>query len=179
VLDIDVLIKPTNVRNLAHLISLIVQCEGPVHQSLVVERLKEMFGLHSIHKESSTTKNIEVAISLAYAAGQVRRPRRNGFLFTCAADVTGYRTPGDGVERSIDMIAPEELEFAVLHLVEEQFGAQREKIPPTVARLLGVNRLNSEGSTLISQVVDGLVERGALRVSGPQVYLGDSTIPKT
>ena len=77
------------------------------------------------------------------------------------------------------MIAPEELEFAVLHLAEEQFGVQREKIPQAVARLLGVNRLNSEGSTLISQVVDGLVERGALRVSGPQVYLGDSTIPKT
>ena len=91
VLDIDMLIKPTNVRNLAHLISLIVQCEGPVHQSLVVERLKETFGLHSIHKESSTTMNIEAAISMAYAAGQVRRPRRNGFVFTCAADVTGYR----------------------------------------------------------------------------------------
>ena len=174
-LDVDVLLKTTNVQTLANLIALIVQCEGPVHRALVVERLKEIFGLHSIHRESSTSKNIEQAINVALSAGQVRRPRRDGFLLTGAADFTGYRTPGDGVERGIEMIAPEELEFAVLCLVEEQFGAQREKIPQAVARLLGVSRLNSEGSTLISQVVDGLVERGALRASGPQVYLSQRT----
>jgi len=178
VLDIDILLKFTNARALANLIALIVQREGPVHQSLVVERLKEVFGLHSIHKESNTTKNINQAIGLAISLGKLRRPRRNGFLFTCAADFMGYRTSGEGVERGIDLIAPEELEFAVLHLVEEQFGAQREKIPQAVARLLGINRLNSEGATLISQVVDGLVERGVLRISGPQVYLGDSMITK-
>ena len=176
VLDIDILLKFTNARALANLIALIVQREGPVHQSLVVERLKEVFGLHSIHKESNTTKNIDQAIGLAISLGKLRRQRRNGFLFTCAADFMGYRTPGEGVERGIDLIAPEELEFAVLHLVEEQFGAQREKIPQAVARLLGINRLNSEGATLISQVVDDLVERGVLRISGPQVYLSDSAV---
>jgi hypothetical protein len=87
-------------------------------------------------------------------------------------DFRGYRTPGDGVERGIDMIAPVELERAVLHLVEQQFGAQREKIPQAVARLLGVSRLSNEGWTAISGVVDNLVERGALRASGLQVYLG-------
>ena len=70
------------------------------------------------------------------------------------------------------MIAPVELERAVLHLVEQQFGAQREKIPQAVARLLGVSRLSNEGWTAISGVVDNLVERGALRASGLQVYLG-------
>lgn len=37
----------------------------------------------------------------------------------------------------------------MLHLVEQQFGAQREKIPQAVARLLGVSRLSNEGWTTI------------------------------
>jgi hypothetical protein len=131
--------------------------------------------INLFHKESNTSKNIDRALGVAVSAGRLRRPRRDGFLFASGVDFTGYRTPGDQVERGIDMIAPEEIEFAILHLVEEQFGAQRERIPQTVARLLGVNRLGSEGSTLIGKVVDGLVERGALRVSGPQVYLGEHT----
>jgi hypothetical protein len=170
-----VLLKPAYVRSLASLIARIVQHEGPVHRTLVVERLKEVFGLHSIHRESTTSGNIDKAIGAALSAGQVRRPRRDGFLFTAGAGPTCYRTPGDGVERGIDMIATEELEFAVLHLVEEQFGAQREKIPQAAARLLGVNRLGSEGSTRIGETVDGLLERGALRASGPQLYLGEAT----
>lgn len=174
-LDIGVLLKPAYVRSLASLIARIVQHEGPVHRTLVVERLKEVFGLHSIHRESTTSGNIDKAIGAALSAGQVRRPRRDGFLFTAGAGPTCYRTPGDGVERGIDMIATEELEFAVLHLVEEQFGAQREKIPQAAARLLGVNRLGSEGSTRIGETVDGLLERGALRASGPQLYLGEAT----
>lgn len=171
-LDTDLLLKPANVLGLANLITLIVDREGPIHRALIIERLKETFGLHSIHRESTTAENIDRAIGVALAAGQLRRPRRDGFLFRGGADFTGYRTPGDGVERGIDMIAPEELEFAVLHLVEEQFGAQREKIPQAVARLVGVSRLNGEATTIISKVVDSLVERGTLRASGLQVYLG-------
>lgn len=171
--DIDVLLKTANVQTLAGLIASIVRLEGPIHRTLVVERLKEVFGLHSIHRESTTSQNIQQAINIASWVGWLRHSRSEGFLLTGEAEFTGYRTPGEGVERVIDLIAPEELEFVVLHLVEEQFGAQREKIPQAVARLLQVNRLSSEGSTLISQVVDGLLERGVLRGSGPQVYLGE------
>lgn len=170
--DINLLLKSTNVRILASLIVSIVDCEGPIHTDLIFERLKEVFRLHSIHRESTTWRNIEQAIALTISSGHLRRPRRGGFLLRAGAEQAGFRTPGDAVERGVDVIAPEEIEFAVLHLVEQQFGAQREKIPQAAARLLGVARLTAEGSTLVSKVVDGLVERGALRASGPQVYLG-------
>jgi len=170
-LGTDLLLKPSNAWSLANLIMRIVDHEGPVHRALVIDRLKETCGLYSIHKESTTWNNIERAIHLAVSAGKVRQPRCDGFLLPVGANFRGYRTPGDGVERGIDTIAPEEIECAVLHLVEQQFGAHREKIPQAVARLLGISRLGSEGWTAISGVVDGLVERGALRASGLQVYL--------
>jgi hypothetical protein len=168
------LLKPSNVWSLANLIMRIVDREGPIHRALVIDRLKETCGLHSIHKESTTWNNIDRAIHLAVSEGKVRQSRRDGFLLPVGVDFRGYRTPGDGVERGIDMIALEELECAVLHLVEQQFGVQREKLPQAVARLLGVSRLSSEAWTAISGVVDGLVERGALRASGLQVYLDGS-----
>ena len=95
-LGTDLLVKPSNVYSLSDLITRIVDREGPIHRALVIDRLKEICGLYSIHKESTTANNIDRAIGLAVSSGKVRQPGRAGFLSPVGTDFRGYRTPGDG-----------------------------------------------------------------------------------
>ena len=61
---------------------------------------------------------------------------------------------------------------AVFHLIEDQFGLMRDRIPRAVGALLGIKRVSSgEAAGIIDQVVDDLAERGHLRISGWNVYL--------
>lgn len=47
----------------------------------------------------------------------------------------------------------------------------RDQIPQAVSRLFGVERLRGESADIIRNVTDGLVDKGLLRTSGPQVYV--------
>ena len=85
--------------------------------------------------------------------------------------------PGDDVLRSIEEIAPEEIELAVLYLVEQSFGIARESVPAGVVRLFGVERARSEAAATIQGIVDDLIDRGRLRLSGLTLYLPWDGLP--
>jgi Protein of unknown function (DUF3320) len=167
----DVLLRPSNVARLAELIVVIVGAEGPIHEEVIIDRLKQIYEIDRISANSTTAVNITRAIGLAVGDRRLQRCQNRSFLSVTGATRTHFRLPNDGVERSIDMIAPEEIELAVLHLIEDQFGMKRDRVPHAVAHLLGIKQLRAEGATLIGQLVDGLIDRGVLRASGFQVYL--------
>jgi very-short-patch-repair endonuclease len=172
--DPNLLLRPANVSKLADLITAIVAVEGPIHQRLVVERLKEAFGFDRISHDSTSAVNITKAIDLAISDNRLQKGRNGWFLQRKGVGPTCFRLPNDGVQRDIDLIAPEEIELAVLHLVEDQFGMQRDRLPQAAARSLGIRRLGADGGAHIHGIVDGLVERGVLRASGFQVYIRPS-----
>ena len=169
--DINLLLTPANVSKLAELVTAIVDVEGPIHQRVIVERLKEVFGIDRISRDSTTAANIAKAIDLATSDKRLRQGRNGWFLLRTGVALSHFRLPNDGVEREIDLIAPEEIELAVLYLVEDQFGMRRDKLPYVVARLLGIRQLRADGATLVHGIVDDLVERGVLRANGFQVYI--------
>jgi hypothetical protein len=79
--------------------------------------------------------------------------------------------PTESIRRPIEHIAPDELSLAVLYLVEDQFGIVEESLPAAVARLLGIERLRSEGADVVRRVIEDLVIQGSLRRNGMQVHL--------
>ena len=168
----EILLKPVNVPLLAKLVAEIVEKEGPIHKRLIIERLKEIYGIDEIARESNTAANILRAIDLAVREHGLRRGRNGWFLLKGTNPPLCFRVPADGVLRPLNLIAPEEIEVAVLHLVEDQFGLMRDRIPHALGGLLGIKRVSGEAAGIIDQVVDELMERGHLRISGWNVYLG-------
>lgn len=75
------------------------------------------------------------------------------------------------MSRPLELIPREEIELAVLFLVEDQFGMIREYLPQSVARLFGIERLPAIGADHVREVVDGLIEKGLLRLTGHHVYV--------
>jgi hypothetical protein len=167
----DVLLKPANVPLLANLVTEIVSKEGPIHEGMIVERLKEIHATDAIPRNSNTAANIVRAIESTVQNNGLQRGRKGYFIFRPGEPDAVFRVPGDGVEQSLELVAPEEIESAILHVVEDQFGVIRDQIPHAVAKLFGVKRLSSESAGLVDQIVDDFVDRRLLRTGGNQVYL--------
>jgi len=118
---------------------------------------------------ANIVRNVDRAIMVAVSRNRVEK---NGhFLGRPGAPPSHFRLPSDGVQRSLTLIAPEEIALAVLHTVEDQFGYQREALPRAVAELFGFDRLPAGGAEIVGTVVDDLVERGRLTVNGPYLSL--------
>ena len=167
--DRKVLLKDSYRFPLAEDIASIVNREGPLHRELVLERLKE---LHKVERAGSNIEaNFRNALRSALRRKRVMQRSEKEFIWPVDRSLSSFRTPGDGVSRTLELIPREEIELAVLFLVEDQFGMIREYIPQSAARLLGIERLTGNGADRIRDLVDRLIEKGLLRASGHHVYV--------
>jgi len=167
--DRNLLLRNGYVRLLTEDVAAIVVTESPIHEELLMERLKELHGVG--RAGSRVQENIRVATNNAILYKHIERRGRSTFLWMAESTLATFRTPGDGVKRPLEWIAAEEIELAVLHLVEDQFGVSRDYLPQAVARIFGIERLRGEGADIIRDITDDLVQRGLLRVSGHQLHL--------
>jgi len=164
----DYLLDRQQARWLAGQIVRVVEFEGPIHRELLLDRLKEIDGIGRVGH--NVEANFTRALGLAVNSGKVERS--HGDCFRCPGTrQTGFRIPGDGVERPLPLIPREEIETAILHIVEDQFGYQRQALPRAVAEAFGLDRTPPGCVEVVGAVVDDLVDRKALAVSGPNVYL--------
>lgn len=163
----DVLMRGQYAPMLSQQIEQIVAVEAPMHVQLLTQRLRDIHGI--ARAGVNIQANIDKALDLALRRRKVEL--RGSFVYLTGQPVTAYRYPADEVTRSVALVAPEELERAILHIVEDQFGYPRDAIPHAVAEALGFERSGATSAELIASAVDGLVERGALRASGPNVSL--------
>jgi hypothetical protein len=75
------------------------------------------------------------------------------------------------VQRSVSSVPREEIELAVLHVVEDQFGFQRDALPRRIGELFGWERTPVGMAELVGTVIDECISRKVLAVSGYHVYL--------
>jgi hypothetical protein len=161
------LIQTEYLFELAKQIRAIVEYEGPIHEEILTERLKEINGVG--RAGGTIQNNVEQAIHSAIRNHGLERKRK--FLKVREHSPTGFRVPGDGVLRPLSQIPPEEIEIAVLSVVEDQFGYQREALPRAICKVFGFDRTLTGTSDIVGSIVDRLIEQGKLRLSGPNVYI--------
>jgi len=163
-----ILLNHNRVRELAQQVVEIVNFEGPIHTELLAERLKE---INSVARAGHNIQdNVNRATEIAIRAGKVQRIPGD-FLKSRGPTRHTFRRPGDGVQRSVSTVPPEEIERAVLHVVEDQFGFQRDALPRQIGELFGWERTSAGMAELVGTVIDDLIARKLLSVSGYHVYL--------
>jgi very-short-patch-repair endonuclease len=161
-----------DVRHTAELAGTIVEVvttEAPIMEELLLERLREV---HEVGRAGNNIRiNVGAAIRYAAYQGQIETtPERSGLVLTVPRrTLATFRTPGEGVHRGIELIPEEEIALAVLFLVQDQFGMQRDSVPGKVVNLFGFDRARAPSADRIREVVDDLIEAGRLRTQGPNV----------
>ncbi len=167
----EYLLNRSSVHELAYQIGQIVRFESPVHEEVLLDRLKE---IHGVERAGANVQgNVDRAIDRALRVEREEIGRVDHVLRVRGHELDTFRVPGDGVERPLTLIPPEEIELAVLFLVEDQFGFQRDALPQAVNRLFGFERTRAGTAEFVGNIVDGLIDRGSLRVSGVNVHISD------
>jgi len=167
----DLLLGARHMRELVSAIEEIVETEGPIHEDLLSERLKDRCSVG--RAGSNVQSNIDKALHYAIRYGSLERRRQRDFLWKKESALTAFRVPSDDFRRPIDWVHRDEIGLAILFLVEDQFGIIRNHLGRAVGRLFGLDRVPSEATEYIIQIADELVEQGQLRESEGQLYLAN------
>ena len=164
----ELLLERERRRALAAQILEIVRIEGPIHEECLLERLKEVNGVARAGTNVQT--NVNRAIALGRQDGRLEQASA-AFLRIAGSQLERFRVPGDDVQRPLAWIAGEEIELAVLYVVEDQFGCQRGALAKAITDLFGFDRAPVGLTEGVETAVDRLIERNRLSSSGPNVYL--------
>jgi very-short-patch-repair endonuclease len=165
----DLLLEARHMKELASAIEEIVEAEGPIHDDLLSERLKDRCGVG--RAGSNIQANIDKALHYALRYGSLERRRQRDFLWKKDSTLTTFRIPTDDFRRPIDWVHRDEIGLAILFLVEDQFGMNRSHLGRAVGNLFGLDRVPAEATGYITEIADELVEQGQLRDNDGQLHL--------
>ena len=147
---------------LADAIEAVVAAEGPVHPLVVHERIRELHKVAGIRKGAGQDGE---ASAIERLAKQGRIVRNNNFLWPCGMDKAVVRSSAVGERRELWYVCMEELQAAILSLLDE--GSLDEKgLVSKTTTLYGYKRSSPEARRRIFEAVEGLVASGQLVHTG-------------
>jgi very-short-patch-repair endonuclease len=141
----------------------VVTVEGPIHESEIVVRIRSAWGL------ARAGNRIRDAVKSAIGAA-----KRKG-------DIVGgpfYHIPGQGVVvrsrsdvesntlRKPELLPPEEVKVAIVDVVAQNYGAEREQLVQAVARLFGFGSTSAQLREVVETALTDLLDTGDLRLDG-------------
>jgi hypothetical protein len=142
-------------RVLAQDVVAIVRTEGPVHADLLYYRMAK---LYSIDRAGSDVRRaVDRALREATRAGDVER--RKFFYWPAGMAAAEPRMAGP---RTVDQIAPEELQGTVLTVLRASSPMPGDELVRATARALGFQRTGASLNSGISGAIDALRAAGQI-----------------
>jgi very-short-patch-repair endonuclease len=145
----------------------VVEVEGPVHTDEVARRIAAAAGAGRVGARIRAA--LDAAIAQSVHSGKVMQ--RGEFLSssTMEAPAVRDRSSAPASLRSIQAIAPEEVEAAIAQVVEAAYGMEPEQIPAATCRLLGLTRVTDEVRAAVASALVRMLEDGQLKQQGSHV----------
>ncbi len=153
-------IQDAKTREVAGLITEIVEMEGPVHQDIVVRKTRELWGYE--HTGKLIKEKIKDAVRYAVRKGMVAQDR--SFLKKPEAEVH-VRDRSKVVNPSLkkpEMIPPQEYRKAILSAVKRCLGISKDECAVEVARDFGFKSTSAALKKQVMAQIPPLVQNGHL-----------------
>ena len=151
-------------NHLADLLAQVVKVESPVHWKEAARRVMAAAGVQKLGSR------IETAFDEAARRGTSRRlfARRGEFLWHAdmAEPTVRDRSNLPAASRRLDLVAPEEIQRAILKVIAESYGMQPDEVPGAVCRILGFARVTDEMRSAVEPHREALVKKGLLMQNG-------------
>ena len=137
------------------MIDAIAKLEGPVHQDVVIDRIRECYDMGNVR--GSTRTKVEQAIETAISS-QVKGD--GSFIWSNNNQLK--RKPRQAADGNIEHVPPGELELIVIATAGNISGAPRQDLVVEVARNMGFSRTGARITDRLNAVVDELLDNGRL-----------------
>jgi len=136
----------------------VLEVEAPVHREVLYRRAADEWGNQRIG--SRIRANLEAAVDTLLE----RDPDvlLDGDFLTLRGREVVPRSPGDGVQRGIAEVSPEERRRALLGVIEEAPGISLDDLLREVASFFGWQRLGPDIRRTLTDDVHGLAAQGAV-----------------
>lgn len=149
---------------IAHGLTALARSEGPVHMSIVRERVRDWWNLGSVG--SRVKRNIEMALR------EHSRIRRDGeFLYLSELQIRGVRVPSDTTRRKVDEVHLDELALAVELSVKDAGSSAREEIVRHVRAIFGWQRTGDQIAVRLDEAIDRAIELERVRDDGGRLRI--------
>ncbi|WP_430790064.1 DUF3320 domain-containing protein [Actinoplanes sp. G11-F43] len=150
---------PESRTRLAESIRKIAAVEGPVHISVVLQRMRDAWQISRITKPVRAAIDAEIEAQ----AAKSRVTWADDFLGDPGQIVPAVRTRADGVSRKADQIADAELRVALEHLVQDAGAIEVDGLLAATAKVFGwAARRSPELDDRLTGLVADLVDEGRL-----------------
>lgn len=157
------------IAGLAQVAVHVVRIEAPVHRDEVTRRIASFWG----HQRVSGRMSDAVSRALDYAVLQGTLEARGDFYVQRGQQDVAIRsreTVLSATLRNPEMLPPDEIRKAVLHIVQTHVGAGNDEIISVASRLLGFRSTGPKIRQIIVGVVDELLASGSLREREDRLY---------
>jgi very-short-patch-repair endonuclease len=153
---------------LGGLVEAIVGQEGPVHLDVVVTRIRDAWGAGRAGNKIRGA--IEDAAAMVVRARRIRNDA--GFLSVPGvAVVPRDRSKASDETRKPDMVAPGEIQEAVLTVVRQNLGVKHSEIASAVTRMLGFSATTQTWKDLIATQVAAALKQRRLHLRDDMLVL--------
>jgi very-short-patch-repair endonuclease len=149
----------TSLSEMAGYVTKIVKIEGPIHLDEIVTRIRLLWGLGRAGARIRSA--VERAVNVALQSGVIQ----GGPFYSTPDQAVIARDRSQvssGTLRKPEMLPPDEIDVAVLRLVDENFGAGREDLVQAVSRMFGYAATSAQLRQVLMEGLDRLVTCGAL-----------------
>jgi hypothetical protein len=147
-----------DVDGAAEAVAAVVEEEGPVHDQVLQDRLREASGVARVG--SRIRETIERAVRQAERAGDVEV--RGDFLWPPNQASAPVRHRGPSVDVDIDHVPEAEIRAAVRTVLERQYATPRDGLVRQTGRLLGWERTGSRLQGRVGSVIEAMLREGEL-----------------
>lgn len=142
----------------------IVEVESPIH----IEDLHRRFLSAAGAQRNGSKIQLAIEDGLSHAV-RVNMVRRSGdFIWSVAMERPSARARQDGQARNISYVCDEEITEAILMVIEDSYGIDRDEAPRAAQRVLGFSP-SPEGSARAASLIDQMVASGRVRFIGNQL----------
>ncbi len=161
------LMTPSKNHNFSHALLTIIEEEGPIHQDVLLERVRELSNIGRVG--SNISDNFDNAIKRVIKEGYVEKNKSDkGFLYPTSKDCTYFRVPGDdGLVRRLGEIPAIEIKNAINFLIKDQFGLAYDNAIQSIRLIFQVPRIDPEEADRVKDIVDEMIQSGLIVKHGP------------
>jgi Superfamily I DNA and RNA helicases and helicase subunits len=157
------------IAGLAQVAVHVVQVEAPVHRDEVTRRIASFWGQQRVSARMSAA----VERALVYAVRQGTLEDRDDFYCLRGQQDVPVRNRESVLSttlRNPEMLPPEEIRKAVLHIVQTHLGAANDEIIATASRVFGFRSAGPKIRQVIGEIVIDLLASGTLREREDRLY---------